>query len=213
LFGIPPRLNLPGDNPLLSEIRGNAALLIQLEGIQATLRSTEQGPVEEVLWAEAEREEVREEARQRRRVYAERMVVQTSKNLVKPGPIQPGDLVMLRDTAVAKEKGLKFFYRWTGPYLVRATTRGGMSCVLQHPHEDRALYGTHHRDDVRLWTVRPERLRYPPGAPVQPEFPTNLRQYRKGLLPHLVGKFHESEQKRRNKPSTEEGMARKRVRV
>jgi hypothetical protein len=25
LFGIPPRLNLPGDNPLLSEIRGIAA--------------------------------------------------------------------------------------------------------------------------------------------------------------------------------------------
>jgi transposase InsO family protein len=27
LFGISPRLNLPGDNPVLSEIRGNAALL------------------------------------------------------------------------------------------------------------------------------------------------------------------------------------------
>ena len=176
LFGIPPHLNLPGDNPLLSEIHGNAALLIRLDGIRATLQSTEQGPVEEVLWAEAEREEVREEARQCWQVYAERMVVQTSRNLVKPGPIRPGDLVMLRDTAVAKEKGLKFYYQWTGPYLVRSVTREEMSFVLQHPDEDKALYGTHHRDDVRLWTVRPEHLRYPSGAPIQPEFPMNIRQ-------------------------------------
>jgi hypothetical protein len=37
LFGIPLCLNLPGDNPLLSEIRGNAALLVQLVGVRATL--------------------------------------------------------------------------------------------------------------------------------------------------------------------------------
>jgi hypothetical protein len=49
LFGIPLRLNLPGDNPLLSEIHGNAALLAQLDGIRTTLWSTELGPVEEVL--------------------------------------------------------------------------------------------------------------------------------------------------------------------
>ena len=213
LFGIPPRLNLPGDNPLLSEIHGNAALLIQLDGIRATLQSTEQGPVEEVLWAEAEREEVREEARQRRWAYAERVVAWTSRNLVKPGPLQPGDLVMLRDSAVAKEKGLKFFYRWTGPYHVRSVTQGGMSCLLQHPHEDKALYGTHHRDDVRLWTVRPAHLRYPPGAPIQPEFPTNLRQYRKGLLPHLAGKFQESDRKGGKKAGGGEEVSRKRRRV
>ena len=70
LFGIAPCLNLPGDNPLLSEIQWNAALLIQLDGIRATLQSTEQGPVEEIIWVEAEREEVREEARQHRQVYA-----------------------------------------------------------------------------------------------------------------------------------------------
>jgi hypothetical protein len=169
--------------------------------------------VEEVLWAEAERDEVREEARQRRRAYAERVVARTSKNLVKPGPIRPGDLVMLRDTAVAKEKGLKFYYRWTGPYLVRSATREGMSFVLQHPHEDKALYGTHHRDDVRLWTVRPEHLCYPPGAPTQPEFPTNLRQYRKGLLPHLAGKFFESERGVQEKAGEGEGRMRKRRRV
>ena len=213
LFGIPPRLNLPGDNPLLSEIHGNAALLVQLDGICATLQSTEQGPVEEVLWAEAEREEVREEARQCQQVYAERMVAQTSKNLVKPGPIRAADLVMLRDTAVAKEKGLKFYYRWTGPYLVRLVTQGGMSLVLQHPHEDKALYGTHHRDDVRLWTVRPEHLRYPSGAPIQPEFPTNLRQYRKGLVPHLTGKLYDVERGVRGDGSEGERKTRKRRRV
>jgi hypothetical protein len=49
---------------------------------------------------------------------------------------------MLRDTAVAKEKGLKFYYRWTGPYLVRSATQGDMSFVVQHPHEDKALFGT-----------------------------------------------------------------------
>ena len=129
------------------------ALFAQLHGISA-----EHGPVE-VLWAEAEREEVREEAWQRRQVYAERVVAQTSSNLVKPGPIRAGDLVMLRDTAVAKEKGIKFYYRWMGPYLVRSVTQGGVSFVLQHPHEDKALYGTHHRDDVLLWTVPPEHLR------------------------------------------------------
>ena len=71
LFGIPPHLNFPGNNPPQSEIRGNASLLIRLYGIRATLQSAEQGPVEEVLWAETEREEVWEEARQRRQVYAE----------------------------------------------------------------------------------------------------------------------------------------------
>jgi hypothetical protein len=205
----------PGDdnNPLLSGIRGKAALLVQLDGVRATLLSTELGLVDEVLWAEAEGDVVREEARQRRRAYAERVVAQTSKNLVKPGPIQPGHLVMLQDTVVAKEKGLKFYYRWTGPYLVRSATQGGMAFVLQHPHEDKALYGTHHRDDVRLWTVRPEHLRYPPGAPIQPEFPTNLRQYRKGLLPHLVGKFFESERGVQEKAGEGEGKMGKRRRV
>jgi hypothetical protein len=57
---------------------------------------------------------------------------------------------MLWDTAVAKEKGLKFFYRWTGPYLVRSAIQGGISFVLQQPYEDEALYGTHHQDAVRL---------------------------------------------------------------
>jgi hypothetical protein len=128
-----------------------------------------------VLWAEAERDEVWEEARQHRRAYAERVVARTSKNVVKPGLIRPGDLVMLRDTAVAKGKGPKFYYPWTGPYLVRSATRGGMSFFLQHPHKDKALYGTHHRDDVRLWTERPEHLRYAPGTPTQPEFATNVR--------------------------------------
>jgi hypothetical protein len=47
-----------------------------------------------VLWAEAERDEVREEAWQRRHAYAERLVARTSKNLVKPGLIRPGDLVL-----------------------------------------------------------------------------------------------------------------------
>ena len=146
------------------------ALFAQLHGICA-----EHGPVEEVLWAEAEREEVREEARQRRQVEAERMVAQTSRNLVKPGPIRAGGLVIPRDTAVATEKGLNFYYWWTGPYLVLSVTQRGISFVLQHLHEDKALYGTYHRDDVRLWTVRLEHLRYPPRAPIQPEFPTNLR--------------------------------------
>jgi len=209
LFGISPRLNLPGDNPLQSEIPGNATLLIQLDGIRATLHTIEQGPVEQMLWAEAEREE----ARQRRQVYAERIVAQTSRSLVKPGPIRPGDLVMLRDTATAKEKGLKFYYRRTGPYLVRSVTQGGMSFVLQHPHEDKALYGAHHRDDIHLWTVRPEHLRYPSGAPIQPEFPTNLRQYRKGLLLHQAGKFHEAEHGARGDGGEGEGRTRKRRRV
>jgi hypothetical protein len=114
-------------------------------------------------------------------------------NLVKPCPIRPEDLVMLRDSAVAKEKGLKFYYWSTGPYLVRSATQGGMSFVLQHPHEDKALYGTHQQDNVQLSMVRLEHLRYPPGTRTQPEFPTNLRQYRKGLLPQLAGKFCESE--------------------
>jgi len=120
----------PGDDKRAGEVRGhgNAALFAQLHGI-----CVEHGPVEEVLWAEAEREEVREEGRQRRQVYAERMVAQTSRNLGKTGPIRAGDLVMLRDTAVAKEKGLKFYYWWTGSYLVRSVTQGGMSFVLQHP--------------------------------------------------------------------------------
>jgi hypothetical protein len=87
LFGIPSQLNLPGDNPLLSKIHGNAALLAQLNGVRATLQSTELGPVEVGLWAEAERDEVRKEARQRWREYAEWVVARTSKNLVKPGPI------------------------------------------------------------------------------------------------------------------------------
>jgi len=87
------------------------------------------------------REKVREEARQRRQVYAERMVPQSSRNLVKPGPIGSGDLVMLQGTAVAKEKGLKFYYRWTGPYLVHSVSRGGMSFVLRHPHHDKAQGG------------------------------------------------------------------------
>jgi hypothetical protein len=120
---------------------------------------------------------------------------------------------MLRDTAVAMKKGLKFYYRWTGPYLVRSATREGMSFIQQHPHEDKTLYGTHHRDDVRLWTVRPEHLCYPPGAPTQPEFPTNLRQYRKGLLPHLAGKFFESERGVQEKAGEGEGRMRKRRRV
>jgi len=200
----------PGDDKRAREVRGhaNVALFAQLYGICA-----EYGPVKEVLWAEAEREVVREEARQRRQVYAERMVAQTSRNLVKPGPIRAGDLVMLRDTAVAKEKGLKFYYRWTGPYLVRSVTQGGMSFVLQHPHKDKALYGTHHRDDVGLSPVRPEHLRYPPGAPIQPELLTNLRQYRKGLVPHRAGKLYEVEPGVRGDDSEGERRTRKRRRV
>ena len=122
---------------------------------------------------------------------------------------------MLRDTAVAKEKGLRFCYRWTGPYLIRSVTQGGMSFDLQHPHphEDKALYGTHHRDDVRLWTVRPEHLRYPPGAPIEPEFPTNLRQCRKGLVPHLAGKLYEVEPGVRGDGGEGERGIRKRRRV
>jgi hypothetical protein len=205
----------PGDDdtPLLSGIRGKVALWVQLDGARATLQSTELGLVEEVLWAETERDEVREEAWQRRRAYAKQVVARTSKNLVKPSLIRLGDLVMLRDPAVANEKGLKFYYRWTGPYLVRSATQGSMSFVLQHPHEDKALYRTHHRDDVRLWTMRPEHLRYPPGTPIQPEFPTNLRQYRKGLLPHLAGKFFESECGVQEKAGEGQGGLRKRRRV
>jgi len=200
----------PGDDKRAREVQGHgsAALFAQLHDIRA-----KQEPVKEMLWTEAEREEVREEARQRRQVYAERMVAQTSRNLVKPGPIRAGDLVMLRDTAVAKEKGLRFYYRWTGPYLVRSVTQGGMSFVLQHPHQDKALYGTHHRDDIRLWTVRPEHLRYPHGAPIQPEFPTNLCQYRKGLVPHWAGKIYEVEPGVRGGDSEGERRTRKRRRV
>lgn len=44
---------------------------------------------------------------------------------------------MLRDVAVVKEKRLKFYYRWTGPYLVRSVTKGGMSYILQHPPKTR----------------------------------------------------------------------------
>ena len=200
----------PGDDKRAGEVRGhgNVALFAQLHVIRA-----EQGRVKEVLWAEAEREEVREEARQRRQVYAEWMVAQTSRNLVKPGLIRAGDLVMLWDTAVAKEKGLKLYYRWTGPYLVRSVTQGGMSFVLQHPHEDKAPYGTHHQDDVRLWTVHSEHLRYPSGVPIQPEFPTNLRQYRKGLIPHLAGKLYEVGRRVRGVDSEWERKTRKRRRV
>jgi hypothetical protein len=169
--------------------------------------------VAEVLWAKAERDEVREEARQCWRVYAEWVVARTSKHLFKSGLIRLGDMVMLQDTAVAKEKGLKFYYRWTGPYLVRSATLEGMSFVLQHPYEDKALYRTHHRDDVRLWTVRPEHLQYPPGAPSQPDFPTNLRQYRKGLLPLFAGKFFESECRMQEKAGEGEGWMRKRRHV
>jgi hypothetical protein len=188
-------------------------LLVQLDGVRATLQSTELGPVEQVLWAEMERDEVRKEAQQRRHVYAERVVARTSKNLAKPGLIRPGDLVMLRDTVVAKEKGLRFYYRWTGPYLVQSATQGGMSFVLQHPHEDKALCGIYYWDDVQLWTVRLEHLRYPPGTPTQPEFPTNLHQYWKGLLPHLARKFFESERGVQEKAGEGEGRMRKRRHV
>jgi len=120
---------------------------------------------------------------------------------------------MLRDTAVAKEKGLKFYYRSTGPYLVRSVTQRGMSFVLQHPHEDKALYGTHHQDDVRLWIVRPEHLRYPSGELIPPEFPTNIRQYRKGIVPHLTGKLYQDERGVRGDGSEGERKTRKRRRI
>lgn len=93
------------------------------------------------------------------------------RSLVKPGPTCPVDQVKLQDAAVAKEKGIKFYNWWTGPYLIPLVTRG-MSFVLQEPHE-KALYGTHHRDDIRPWAVHPEHLWYLPGAPMQPEILTN----------------------------------------
>jgi len=52
--------------------------------------------VEKRYKAEAEREMVREEDRQRRQAYVERVIARRSRNLVKPSPIvHPGDLVML----------------------------------------------------------------------------------------------------------------------
>jgi hypothetical protein len=121
------------DNPLLSGIRGNAALLVQLDGARDALQSTELGPVEEVLWLEAERDVVREEAWQHRRVYAEQVVTRTTKNLVTPSLIRPEAPVLRRDTAVAEERGLKYYYRWSGSSLAGSATHGGMSFVLQHP--------------------------------------------------------------------------------
>jgi len=74
MFGILPRPNFPGDSQMRSEIHGNVALLVQPDVIWAKLKSTEQGPVEEVLRAHVVRGE---EARQRRLVYDQRMVVHT----------------------------------------------------------------------------------------------------------------------------------------
>ena len=44
-----------------------------------------------------------------------------------------GDLVTLQDSLVRKEKGMKFHYRWTGPYLGLEKTRSGSLYALRHP--------------------------------------------------------------------------------
>lgn len=134
-------------------------------------------------------------------------------NMIEPGLIQPGELVMLQDTAEANEKDLKFYCWWTGLYLVRSVTRGRTPSVLQHQYEEKVLYWTHHNDDIRPRIVSPEHLRYPPGAPIDPEFPTNLRQYRKGFLPHQARKFDDAAHRGRGDGSEGEGRTRKRRRV
>ncbi|KAI5804514.1 hypothetical protein EDC01DRAFT_627365 [Geopyxis carbonaria] len=142
------------------------------------------------MWLEDEREEVRAKARERRQAAAERMIADSEKKLTRKGDLQPGDLVMLRDLNVAKEKGMKTSYRWTGPFVLHARTRGG-SYVLKHLHdrEDKVLYGHHHRDDIKLWTARPENLQVEGHTRWDLlELPATMRQYRRSWVPGLKGK-------------------------
>ncbi|KAI5791122.1 hypothetical protein EDC01DRAFT_630597 [Geopyxis carbonaria] len=163
--------------------------MAQLDGIRGLFR--DDGEVDDGMWQrtwlEDEREEIRSEARERRRIAAERIERESAKRLVAAGRFEPGDLVMLRDLNVAREKGMKFNYRWTGPFLVHTRTKGD-TYVLRHLHEpERLLYGHHHRDDLKLWTSRPEHLRYAHQDWFEPELPTNMRQYRRGLVAKLKG--------------------------
>ncbi|KAI5793290.1 hypothetical protein EDC01DRAFT_630277 [Geopyxis carbonaria] len=187
-------MNLPHDNPLISELSGNAVLLSQIKDIRLLFQEDDEENPEkwERIWLEDEREEVRADTRNRRAAVAERLEQESGQKLRSAGQFEPGDMVMLRDLNVAKQKGMKFDYRWTGPFMVHARTRGG-SYVLRHIHdqETRLLYAHHHCDDLKLWSVRPLHLRYPTGADypaTQVELPTNMRQYRKGLISSLKGK-------------------------
>ncbi|KAI5776126.1 hypothetical protein EDC01DRAFT_637063 [Geopyxis carbonaria] len=181
-------MNLPDDNPLLDELRGNAALMARIEGIRDLFQLDGDDHPEqwERVWLDDEREEIWAETRIRRNVMAERLISQAK--IRSGGAFEPGDLVMLRDINVAKNKGMKLDYRWTGPFMIHVRTKGD-SYVLRHMHDDsHLLYGHHHRDDLKLWTARPPELQYGPKDWFEPELPHNMRQYRKGLVTTLKGK-------------------------
>ncbi|KAI5803006.1 hypothetical protein EDC01DRAFT_627817 [Geopyxis carbonaria] len=190
MFGVAPRMNLPHDNPILDELSGNAALLTQVEEIRKLFLEDANPEAWETTWLEDEREKVRDEARERRQVMADRISGRSRQGLRLPGPFKAGDLVMLRDLNVAKDKGMKFAYRWTGPFVVHKRTESGVSYVLKHIHdtEDRMLYGHHHRDDLKLWSARPSHLSPPEHIRLKVELPRGMRQYRRRMVAALKGK-------------------------
>lgn len=140
LFGISPRLNLPPDNPILAKLPGVQRIL--LEGPQ----KYEVRPAmteEKLRWFKGRREEWKCEARERRVMDAVRTTERSEAKLVAKGRLLEGDLVMLLDSNVRAQKGMKLHGRWNGPFLVVSRTRG-LSYVIQHPHAEKPFPGTHH---------------------------------------------------------------------
>lgn len=186
LFGISPRLNLPLDNPMLAKLPGVQRIL--LEGP----REFEERPVaaeEELRWFEGRREEWKLEAREKRVDDAVRTVEKSELRLVAKGALLEGDLVMLLDSNVRAQKGMKLHGRWNGPFVIVSRTRGS-SYIIQHPHADKPFPGTHHRDTLKLYLPRPPRLG---GASIVggtglSGIKVALRRYPKKIHKQLMGK-------------------------
>lgn len=185
LFGVAPRLRLPMENPMLASLPGVCQILI--DGAEGAVDRP--SPCEgEPSWFEGRREEWRAEARSKRIAEAVRTVARSRERLTLKGVIVPGDMVMLLDSHVAAQKGMKLHGRWNGPFLVVSKTRGS-SYILRHPHSGENFPGTHHRDSLKLFLPRPARL----GGKEREEetsLPgrTNLRRYATRVRRDLMGK-------------------------
>src|SRR5437588_9709936 len=67
---------------------------------------------------------------------------------------KPGDLVLIRDFQVAKDKGRKLDARWSTPRILEKVSHSGVSAHLRQLHDPPGITKRYHFDDVLLYVPR-----------------------------------------------------------
>ncbi|KAG0127111.1 hypothetical protein HOY82DRAFT_542187 [Tuber indicum] len=66
----------------------------------------------------------------------------------------PGDLVLLRDFQLAKDKGRKLEPRWSTPRLLERVSKSGVSAHVRQLHDPPGTTKRYHLDDLLLYIPR-----------------------------------------------------------